>query len=235
MKLFKFIFWILIIGVIVLAIVKRNELIAFLEKFTHGDNSRTEVTVNKTTVQTESMPAAKEAAPKDETTEAPEAKPPVAGQDEVKTSAEQAPEAVKSDSAPTATEAGESQEAQKAQAPETPEPSETADSASAESATKDPDETWLHDRARQATQDKEYETALQAYQELVTKNPDQVEYWGELGDMFHVMGENRRAAQAYTNAAILYKRQGRDDLVQKIIPYIERYDSWLVEKIQDAR
>jgi|GEM_PF-4923181 len=229
MKLFRFIFLVLIIALIVFAIFKRDELVAFLERVTHGENFRVaETTVKKSTTKNEN---------KTKTNEKPN---PVAAKPQDKLGVTSETESSKKPETkdlvePKTGKIKDNDLAESAASKNQQDESADKGKADAESEEKTQAESLLHDKAKQAAKAGEYETALQAYQELVEKNPEHIDYWGELGDMLHGMGERPRAAKAYANAVILFKRQGNEDKVRKIMPYIERYAPDLASKIQNRR
>ncbi len=193
MRFIRLMFWLFIVLLIAFAVIKRNELVSYLEQFTHGNNA-------VRTTQTNNAVTEPELLQPDENTVKQQNK-----------NTKPIPER------------------------RTPFVEKKVDKVNKAKPDSTLNQTKIHDSARQAVKNGDYQTALKNYQEILEANPKQADKWGELGDMFHQMGENKRAAQAYANAAIVFNKQGKTDLANKIMPYIERYSPELVEKIRNTR
>lgn len=240
MRLIKYIFWLLIIGLIIFAIVKRHEVVSYLEQFTHGEEdtvsvSQTDSAAAKTKTGQPSANSAKEKT----------SKPKMDGTRE-RTSSTPQEDGLQNKKDKRQSSEGESQNTEgKLQNIEDGSPNKKSNpqnrvESTPPAAQKAPSDTNtaqkdLQDSARQAVKNGDYQAALKNYQEILEANPGQADTWGELGDMFHRMGDNQRAAQAYANAAIIFNQQGKQSLANKIIPYIERYSPELAEKIRNMR
>ena len=70
-------------------------------------------------------------------------------------------------------------------------------------------DTWM--RARQAFEYRDYEVAIESYQQLISRTQDNFDAYDELGKVYEYYGKDMEAAAAYYEAAIILVRLGKLD------------------------
>ena len=70
-------------------------------------------------------------------------------------------------------------------------------------------DTWI--LARQAFEYRDYEVAIESYQQLISRTQDNFDAYDELGKVYEYYGKEMEAAAAYYEAAIILVRLGKLD------------------------
>lgn len=88
-------------------------------------------------------------------------------------------------------------------------------------------------KARQAYASGDVQGAINAYRELLTKNPNDIVAMGELGNVLFATGGSVQAAQTYFDAASLALAQGNQQLAEDLLPVIEEGNPMLADQLHD--
>lgn len=88
-------------------------------------------------------------------------------------------------------------------------------------------------KARTAFAAGDVNAAIQAYNEIITKNPDDVGARGELGNVFYTVGMMREAAQAYFDAASKAVDQKQFEVAEALLPAIIDGNPMLATQLSD--
>ena len=88
-------------------------------------------------------------------------------------------------------------------------------------------------KARQAYASGDVQGAINAYRELLTKNPNDIGAMGELGNVLYATGGSTQAAQTYFDAANLALAQGDQQVAESLLPVIEEGNPMLADQLHD--
>ena len=72
-------------------------------------------------------------------------------------------------------------------------------------------------QARQAYWDNNFDLSIERYRILIQSQPENADYYGELGNVFYAMKDFQTAAELYYRAAILLQQQGNQTLARQLI------------------
>ncbi len=83
---------------------------------------------------------------------------------------------------------------------------------------------WQHDLS----------ASIQQYQALIKQVPNAAFAYGELGNVYYMMGNREKAAQSFEHAALLLIQQGQVQRASSLIPVLGALDPALAQKVQVA-
>jgi len=89
--------------------------------------------------------------------------------------------------------------------------------------------------ARQAYWTGDYAASEQAYQQLIDRHPDQVELYGEVGNVYYAQGKWVRAAAAYAQVVRQLYRTGQNAQADYMLQIVASLDSDLGEQLLRER
>lgn len=80
-------------------------------------------------------------------------------------------------------------------------------------------EKW--EKARRAYWNGAHDEAIAIYKELAREYPREPDFFGELGNIYHELGEKELAAQAYYQAALILVEKGENERAERLLGVIE--------------
>jgi len=90
-------------------------------------------------------------------------------------------------------------------------------------------EKW--EQARRAYWNGARDEAIAIYKELTREYPREPDFFGELGNIYHELGEKELAAQAYYQAALILVEQGENERAERLLGVIEGLSQRLGEEL----
>jgi len=90
-------------------------------------------------------------------------------------------------------------------------------------------ERW--EQARRAYWNGDRDKAIALYKDLIRESPGEPDFFGELGNIYHELGEKDLAAQAYYQAALILVEKGEDERAERLLEVIENLSPQLGEKL----
>ncbi len=84
--------------------------------------------------------------------------------------------------------------------------------------------------ARRAYWNGDFETAEAVYLELIAQYPGEADLFGELGNLYQSMGRSAQALDAYFEAVVRLRVEGRNEKLQQVIDLLAEEDDPRVEQ-----
>ena len=87
-------------------------------------------------------------------------------------------------------------------------------------------------QARQAYWDKNYEQAIQGYQQLIQKEPNNPDYFGELGNIYYSLNDFPNASRHYYQAALVLIQQNKMEQARSLVSPVTAMNRELGDKLR---
>jgi tetratricopeptide (TPR) repeat protein len=87
-------------------------------------------------------------------------------------------------------------------------------------------------RARKAYWANDYARAIDEYQRLIKRHPQNPDYLGELGNIYYTLNNDQRAAELYFEAAMLFLQQNNEQHARSLLAPITALNRELGERLQ---
>lgn len=89
----------------------------------------------------------------------------------------------------------------------------------------------LHN-ARKSYWDKNYQKSITLYQQLIDREPGNVDYSGELGNVYYAMNDYQHAAQMYYRSASILIDKGQRDAARQLLSPVTAMDRALGDRLE---
>ena len=89
---------------------------------------------------------------------------------------------------------------------------------------------WI--TARKSFYQRNYTLSEQSYQQVISKTNDNVDAYGELGNVYFNQGKNKQAASAYLDAATIMVRNGQISRARSLVGLLQHLDEAQAEKLK---
>jgi tetratricopeptide (TPR) repeat protein len=86
--------------------------------------------------------------------------------------------------------------------------------------------------ARQAFWAKDYQTAIDRYQQLINRDSENPDYYGELGNVYYALNDSNKASELYFRTAQLLLHQGQRDAAAQLLPPLNAMNRELGDKLK---
>jgi len=87
-------------------------------------------------------------------------------------------------------------------------------------------------RARQSYWNKDYETAIRSYQQLIQKERDNADYLGELGNIYYALNDFPNASMHFYQAALVLIRQNNIEQARSLVSPVTAMNRELGDKLR---
>ena len=87
-------------------------------------------------------------------------------------------------------------------------------------------------QARQAYWDKNYEQAIQGYQQLIQKEPNNPDYFGELGNIYYSLNDFPNASRHYSQAALVLIQHNKMEQARSLVSPVTAMNRELGDKLR---
>ena len=92
-------------------------------------------------------------------------------------------------------------------------------------------ENWI--AARKSFYQRKYDLSEQNYQKVIDSTEDNVDAYGELGNVYFNQGKNEQAASAYFEAAAILVRQGQVNRARSLLGLLRHLDKSKASELQE--